>query len=95
MLESCKRAMRIKTDAYDAEIEELIAAALEDLGIAGVLHTEEETVPPLIRRAVVTYVRLHFGTPDDYDRLKLSYDEQKAQLQTSRSYTTYPEEETE
>ena len=95
MLDSCKRAMRIKTDAYDAEIEELIAAALEDLGIAGILHTEEETVPPLIRRAVVTYVRLHFGTPDDYDRLKASYDEQKAQLQTSRSYTTYSEEETE
>lgn len=95
MLDSCKRAMRIKTDAYDAEITELIEAALEDLGIAGVLHTEEETVPPLIRRAVVTYVRLHFGTPDDYDRLKASYDEQKAQLQTSRSYTTYPEEETE
>lgn len=93
MLESCKRAMRIKTNAYDAEITELIAAALADLGLAGVLHTDDDPVPPVIRRAVVTYVRLHFGTPDDYDRLKASYDEQKAQLQTSHLYTSYPEEE--
>lgn len=91
MLESCKRAMRIKTTAYDAEITELIAAALADLGLADVLHTDDDPVPPVIRRAVVTYVRLHFGTPDDYDRLKASYDEQKAQLQTSSQYTTYPE----
>ena len=93
MLESCKRAMRIKTNAYDAEITELIAAALADLGLAGVLHTTDTPVPAIIQRAVVTYVRLHFGTPDDYDRLKASYDEQKAQLQTSHLYTDYPEEE--
>lgn len=91
MLESCKRAMRIKTDAYDAEIEELIAAAVADLGIAGVLGTARAADDPLLRRAVVTYVRLHFGTPDDYDRLKASYDEQKAQFQTNRLYTSYPE----
>ena len=91
MLEKCKAAMRIRTTAYDSEIEELIVAALADLGIAGVLHTDEAADHPLIRRAVVTYVRLHFGTPDDYDRLKASYDEQKAQLQTSRAYTQFGE----
>ena len=85
MLERCKRAMRIKTDAYNEEITDLIAAALNDLGIAGIhnLDTDEDA---LVRRAVITYVRLHFGTPDDYDRLKASYDEQKAQLQTSHVY---------
>ena len=43
---------------------------------------------PLIKRAILTYVRMNFGTPPDYDRLKASYDEQKAQMQTATGYTT-------
>lgn len=43
---------------------------------------------PLIKRAILTYVRMNFGTPPDYDRLKKSYDEQKAQMQTATGYTT-------
>ena len=33
-----------------------------------------------------TYVRMSFGSPSDYDRLKRSYDEQKAQMQTATGY---------
>ena len=56
MLERCKRAMRIKTDAYDAEITDLIEAALADLGLAGIQKTgaDEAEEYPLVRRAVVT-----------------------------------------
>lgn len=41
---------------------------------------------PLAIRAIITYVRLHFGRPDDYERLSKSYDMQKAQLQTATGY---------
>lgn len=44
---------------------------------------------PLILRAVITYCRVHFGSPDDYDRLKASYDEQKAQMQMATGYTDW------
>ena len=44
---------------------------------------------PLILRAVITYCRVHFGTPEDYDRLKASYDEQKAQMQMATGYTDW------
>lgn len=80
MLEKTKLAMRIVTNAYDEEIERLIRAAIADLSFADV-DTNEYDLCPAEEMAVITYCRLNFGTPDDYDRLKRSYDEQKAQLQ--------------
>ena len=44
---------------------------------------------PLYVQAVITYARAHFGSPEDYDRLKASYDEQKAQLQMATGYTDW------
>lgn len=87
VLNSVKLALRIKTDAFNSELTGLINAALLDLGIAGV--TNDSTADALIMRAVITYCKLHFGQPDDYDRLKRSYDEQKAQLATATGYTTW------
>lgn len=89
VLNSIKLALRITTDAFNAELTDLLNAALLDLGIAGV--TNDDINDPLILRAVITYCKLHFGQPDDYDRLKRSYDEQKAQLSTATGYTTWTE----
>ena len=89
VINSIKLALRITTDAFNAELTDLLNAALLDLGIAGV--TNDDINDPLILRAVITYCKLHFGQPDDYDRLKRSYDEQKAQLSTATGYTTWIE----
>lgn len=89
MLDAAKLALRVSTDAFDSEITDLINAAVLDLGVAGVTNTD--TTDALIRRAVITYVRLHFGQPDDYDRLKAAYDEQKAQMSMASGYTTWIE----
>lgn len=87
MLDKIKLALRITTAAFDTEIEDLISAALADLGLAGVAKLDE--TDPLILRAVTTYCRANFGSPDDYDRLKAAYDEQKAQLQVATGYTDW------
>ena len=87
ILAAVKLSLRITTTAFDSELTDLINAALLDMGIAGV--TNDDTTDALIRRAVVTYCRLHFGQPDDYDRLKASYDEQKAQLSMATGYTDW------
>lgn len=87
MLELVKLALRITTDAFDSELNMLIEAAQTDLGIAGVVLPEN--LDPICQRAVVTYCKLHFGEPDDYDRLKASYDEQKAQLGMATGYTDW------
>lgn len=89
MLSRVKTALRITTAAYNTEIEQLIKAARLDLGIAGV---EIPCVPDeLVERAIITYCRLHFGDLADgqYDRLKASYDEQKAQLSMATGYTKW------
>lgn len=88
ILDSVKIALRrAETTAFDAEIQELIDAALLDLGIAGVDSSDE--TDPLILMAVKTYCKMHFGETDEYDNLKKGYDEQKAQLQMSSNYTNY------
>ena len=87
MLELMKLALRISTTAYDDELISLISAALLDLGIAGVVVPSE--LDELVKRAVITYVKVHFGEPDEYDRLKASYDEQKAQLSMATGYTVW------
>lgn len=89
LLASVKLALRITTDAFDDEINSLIAAALLDMGIAGV--TNSDTGDPLVVMAVKTYCKLHFGEPDEYDRLKASYDEQKAQMSMATGYTSWTE----
>lgn len=87
LIDDVKLALRATTNAFDPEISDLINAAVADMGIAGV--SNNDTSDPLVKRAVITYCRLNFGQPDDYDRLKSSYDEQKAQLGMATGYTTW------
>ena len=89
MLELVKLALRITTDAFDTELNLLIAAAQTDLGIAGVTLPAE--LDPICQRAIITYCKMNFGEPDEYDRLKAAYDEQKAQLSMATGYTTWTE----
>lgn len=86
LLTAAKLALRITTDAYDSQIEHLLNTALLDMDVAGVIT---DSYDPLIQQAAITYVRLHFGQPDDYERLKRSYDEQKAQLSTNTGHTEW------
>lgn len=87
MLDDVKLALRVTTDAFDSELLELVLAAQSDLGIAGV--TNVSTDDSIVKRAIITYCRVNFGTPDDYDRMKRSYDEQKAQLSTHTGHTDW------
>ena len=77
------------TDVFDDELTDLIDAALLDMGIAGV--TVPDQFDPLVTKAIITYCKMSFGLPEDYDRLKKSYDEQKAQLSNATGYTDWGE----
>lgn len=86
-LEKVKMALRIVTEAFDSELTDLILAAQLDLGIAGVVVPS--TLDAIVTRAIITYCKMNFGLPEDYDRLKKSYDEQKAQLSMATGYTDW------
>jgi hypothetical protein len=97
MLAKVKLAMRISTAVFDSELLDLIASGIADIKHAGaqfeVETTEEDGVAtdytvtdPLASTAIVTYVRMMFGSPDDFDRLKASYEMQKGQMREARAY---------
>lgn len=90
MLALVKLMLRITSTTFDTELTALISAALLDLGLAGI--DEVDTDDALIAKAVSTYCKMNFGTPDNYDALKRSYDEQKAQLGMATGYTTWEDE---
>ena len=79
--------MAITIDAYDAEISDLIDAALIDLGIAGVdsslIHDK------LIQRAVITYCRMMFHSPADFENLRWAYETLKGQMAIATGYTDW------
>lgn len=83
MLEYVKLALRITTNAFDTELNGLISAAKADLHIVAEKVTETDA---LTKQAIVTYCKCHFGEPENYDKLKQSYDEQKAQLRANPAY---------
>lgn len=87
LIAKAKLARRIKTNAYDQQISDLLDAAALDLGVAGVVIPEEQSA--LVQTAMITYFLMHFGSPANYDRLKASYDEQKAQLATCTGFTNW------
>jgi hypothetical protein len=87
ILEYVRLVLRKTGTAFDEEISNLIASAKLDLAVAGVTNIQD--TDPLIRQAIATYCKANFGEADDYDRLKRSYDEQKAQLATNTGTTDW------
>lgn len=87
LINAAKLAARVTTNVYDPQIDQLLDAAMLDMGVAGV--EIPETLDALVETAAITYVLMHFGQPEEYDRLKASYDEQKAQLVMCTGYTEW------
>lgn len=87
LVAQAKLAARITTDAFDSQVDLLLDSAMLDLGVAGVEVPED--LDAIVKQAAITYFLMHFGAPDEYDRLKKSYDEQKAQMATCTGYTNW------
>lgn len=87
LIAAAEKALRIVTTSFEDEIGSLLDAALLDMGVAGVTVPTESDA--LVQQAAITYVKMNFGQPDEYERLKRSYDEQKAQLASCTGYTNW------
>lgn len=91
LLEDAKLRLRLHTNAFDSEITDLINAAVTDLLRHNAIQESQlvEELDPLIKRAIMTYTRAFFGTPEDPERLKADYDDQKAMLMMTSGYTNW------
>jgi len=88
MLNSVKMALRISHDELNDEIVDLIEAARADLALSGVLADKtKDDNDPLIKRAVITYCKAHFGLEnEDSEKYQRSYDMIKKHLSLSGDY---------
>lgn len=85
MLEKVKLSLRIKSDAFNTEISEMIEAAKLDLSISGVEKINEDD--PLIQQAIKTYCRANFGLDNkDSEKYQKSYNMLKEHLSLCGDY---------
>ena len=92
LLEDARTAVRIKIHNFDTEITHLIQACVADLILHNAAQPAQflvEECDPLLRMAIITFVRANYGTPENPERLKADYDEQKQTLMMASGYTNW------
>lgn len=85
MFETVKNALRVSDDDLNDEIQDLIDAAKADLELSGIIKVDE--FDPLIKRAIITYCKAHFGYDDMGERFEQAYMSIKQHLALSAEYT--------
>ena len=94
MLDKVKNALRVKTAAFDDEIQDLIDACKADLRLVGVNVPEDTPAEgkeaaagdPLITRAIVRYAKANFGYSEDSEEYRAAYDYLKCSLSLAGDY---------
>lgn len=94
MLDKVKNALRVKTAAFDDEIQDLIDACRADLRLVGVNVPEDTPAEgkaatagdPLITRAIVLYAKANFGYSEDSEKYRAAYDYLKCSLSLAGDY---------
>ena len=90
LLQKVKMSLRVTTEVFDTQIQSLINAAVIDLGIVGIDGENVDTdTNDFVILAVTTFVQMHFGAPEEYDRLAAAYDAMKGQLWSASGYTQW------
>ena len=85
-----KQQLLITTDEFDTVLTNLMNACLIDLGMAGIVGEQAIIGNVFVLNTVATYVYMNFkAEPSEYDRLKKSYDEAKAQMSMATGYTVW------
>jgi len=88
MLSKVKLALRIKSDALNDEMSGLIAAAVEDLQLAGVKTPDAPEInDALLERAIIMYAKAHFGLDNkDAQKYLALYENLKERLTLAAKY---------
>ena len=87
MLSAVRTSLRITSTDYDDEISMLISAAEADLVRGGVTQAGAVDTDPMIRVAIICYVKGLFGLDnDEADRYMAAYQSMLSALKCSSGY---------
>ena len=87
MLEDVKLAIRVKSSAFDVEVQSLIESARLDLVQSGIDSEMAESDDPLIKRAIVFYAKANFGLDNpNAERFQESFNLLKQHLSLAGDY---------
>ena len=92
MLSIVKTALRIAGDAFDSELNLLIAACIEELkGLNVTVSVDTSGVPtsPQVKTAIICYCKWQFGDNDSKEQFEAIYHEKLAQLKTMSGFTEW------
>ena len=97
IVDMLKQALRVKTDAFNDEIEHLVIACSNDLALSGVMvgtgtawdnsvgYTNKGS---LTLQAYILYAKAYFGYSQDSEKYKNAYEQLKISLCLSGSFNT-------
>lgn len=87
LLDDVKLALRVSSASLNTEITDLINAAEEDLQITAIDEALYDETSPLIKHAIVAYVKANFGYNNpEAERFMATYENLKRTLALSSKY---------
>lgn len=84
LIDDIKLSLRIKNNAYDMEIQDLIDACKIDLNIAGVQEVDE--TEPLTAQAIKLYCKGNFGYDENSEKFQQAYESLKIVMALASDY---------
>lgn len=79
-----KSSIRLKSDAFNEEIQALIDAGKRDMKMRGIKKLYENDT--LVRRCLVLYCQAHFGDYDKDGRYEQMYEKLRNSMSLSQTY---------
>jgi hypothetical protein len=87
LIDDVKTALRITSSAFDSEINDIIAAAKDDLLLSGIDSGALESPDPLVKRAILLYCKAGFGLDNpDSEKYMASFRSLETHLALSTEY---------
>lgn len=86
LLQLCKTALRISTDAFDAEIQLLIDSCKAELLALNVTNLDND---PQIETTIIAYVKWQHGNNTDKKEWEEIYHTKLSQLKTMTGHTDW------
>lgn len=83
LIQKLRKRLRISSESFDDEINDLISACKQDLEVSGIYGSEKD---PLYFQAIVLYVKTYFGSNDESEKFSRAYESLKIAMSLSGDF---------